>query len=380
MRFGSIVSIIFSFVLPFFFVSGNNVLAQSSTPQPTVNADLVSDDLIGTWELAEDQEQRRCSVTLALETGQYGNKLYSCNEKDSYWTVEGNELVFKDIDGAETERFRKINNDRWESKSNKHSVHYISRMGVLPSATGEAAAASQTKPFELPGTASDVQEDLTTACSGAVSLEEALARGRQAALLHRDAESRCWLRKAGEQSSASVKFKVAMMYMKGTEGLSRNPVEAAYWLKWASAEGSAPATGFMACSTSEGKKAMLDLERQCRDTPPMVLLRSLLRAHCNEDQSLDEVVNVDVTLRANDPNVFRCAAYISAHIVQLSNDSSDNPECNLNDSLPTATMVSPTFDLTEAGSGNYTLHVHDVDADSIGACKNISLSFRPHAR
>jgi hypothetical protein len=227
------------------------------------------------------------------------------------------------------------------------------------------------------GSATANAQDYSSFCNGDVSLEEALARGQQAAQAGHDAESKCWLRKAGEQADPSVKFKVAMMYKKGNGGFPRDPAEVEYWLKWAASEGFSTAKGYLVCSTAEGREAMLDLARRCWATPTKIALRSPILLHCNEDQILDDVQDVDVIMRANDPSIFRCKLLMTAHIVELSERDTPKPlECSLADASPAARSAAAVFDLVDNGNGGYTLVIHDPDEDSTGACNNMSADFR----
>jgi hypothetical protein len=124
---------------------------------------------------------------------------------------------------------------------------------------------------------------------------------------------------------------------------------------------------------------MLDLAKQCWESPVKQVLREFLRIHCHEDQVLDAVQDVDVIMRANDPSIFRCKSVMSAHVVDL-DSSPKSPDCMVADRLPTASAAVALFDLVRNNDGSYKLVIHDNDEEALGACRGMSATFRASRR
>jgi hypothetical protein len=88
----------------------------------------------GTWEFGrqrgtlDHRAGKLCQVTLTLQTGPFGNRIMACDANESYWSLEGDKLIFKNEQGQATTTFLKTNANQWEGPFVvPPTVHYISR-------------------------------------------------------------------------------------------------------------------------------------------------------------------------------------------------------------------------------------------------------------
>ena len=92
--------------------------------------------LAGTWKFGRVGGALLCNVTLTLTPGQHGYVLSACHANESFWKLDGQDLLFLHADGAVTSRLSRVDAQYWDGPYIPHPLtpcngpcprHYISR-------------------------------------------------------------------------------------------------------------------------------------------------------------------------------------------------------------------------------------------------------------
>ena len=123
---------------------GDGAVAAGAGPGGEGAGSAAEAALAGTWEFGRADGTVLCTITLGGEAGAHGKVIRACHPNESFWTLEGDVLVFLDSSGRVTSRLSRAREGDWTGpyvlEPQRRITHYIRRgAGAAEPGTGADA-------------------------------------------------------------------------------------------------------------------------------------------------------------------------------------------------------------------------------------------------